>query len=141
MAQTFVVPSGPGRRTTGSILGWMRRAIFFGGEFGEVAVLGEVEGMEEALGDVGVGLAEVDVEDVGGDVAGDGEEGAFDAFDLDAGEAVEAEGEGGEVERAVAGGVGGLAGAEEVGGDGAGIRAGRRVRRGWRGRCGRGRGD
>jgi hypothetical protein len=63
------------------------------GEFGEVAVFGEVEGVEEALGDIGVGLAEVDVEDVGGDVAGDGEEGAFDAFDLDAGEAVEVDGE------------------------------------------------
>ena len=84
---------GAGTAHDGFDLGMDAARDFFGGKFGEVAVFGAVEGMEEALGDVGVGLAEVDVEDVGGHVARDGEEGAFDAFDLDAGGAVEADGE------------------------------------------------
>ena len=55
------------------------------GEFVEISV----EGGEEALADVSVGLAEIDVEDVWRHVAGDGEQGGFDAFDRDAGKAVE----------------------------------------------------
>ena len=105
---------GPGPADDGFDLRVDPAGDFLRGQGGEIAVFREVEGAEEALGDVGVGLAEVDVEHVGGDVAGDGQQRAFDAFDLDAGEAVEAESEGGEIKRAVARGVGGLAGAEEV---------------------------
>ena len=109
---------GSGAANDGLDFGMDAAGDFVGGEGGEIAVSGEVEGMEESLADIGVGLAEIDIEHIGGDVAGDGEEGAFDTFDLDAGEAVEAEGEAREIERAIAGGVGGLAGAEEAGGGG-----------------------
>ncbi len=112
------VAVGAGAADDGFDLGVDAAGEFPGGERGDVAVFGEVEGMEKALGDIGVGLAEVDIENIGGDVAGDGQQGAFDAFDADAGKAVEAEGEARQVEVAVAPGGGGLAVAEEGGGGG-----------------------
>ena len=107
---------GSGAANDGFDFGMNAAGDFVGGEGGKIVVCGEVEWMKESLADIGVGLAEIDVEHIGGDVAGDGEEGAFDAFDFDAGEAVEAEGKWGEVEGAIAGRVGGLACAEEGGG-------------------------
>lgn len=82
---------------------------FFRRPGGEVAVGGEVEGVEEALADIGVRLPEIDIEHVRSDVAGDGQQGAFDAFHLNARCAVQAHGEAGEVGGAVAVGGGGLA--------------------------------
>ena len=83
---------------------------------GEIAVLWQVERAQEALRDVGVGLAEIDIEHVRRHVAGDRQQGAFDALDLDAGETVQAHREAGEVGRAVARGLRRLARAEEIGG-------------------------
>ena len=86
-----------------------------GRQRGGVAIRWAVERIQKPLRDIGFRLAEIDVEHIGRNVAGDGQQRAFDTLHLNAGKAVELHREVAQVQRAIARGVGGLARAQEVG--------------------------